>query len=219
MRGERLHLQSVSTEGLQPSASRLRSDDAAGAAADLDAMARMARGDQAALAHLYDRHATAVYSLALRVVRRQEDAEDVTQQVFTQAWRSSARYDQSRGVVAAWLLMMARSRAIDCLRRRNPARDGISDDERLAAIPDPGPSVEYVVATNEQVERVRTAIDALPAEQRLAVELAYYDGLTQSEIAARTATPLGTVKTRVRSALQTLRTAVAAVSSPLAGHS
>lgn len=198
----------------------MRTDDAGGAAvADLDAVARMARGDQAALADLYDRHSTAVYSLALRVVRRQEDAEDVTQQVFTQAWRTSARYDQSRGVVAAWLLMMARSRAIDCLRRRNPARDGISDDERLAAIPDPGPSVEHVVATSEQVERVRTAIDALPADQRLAVELAYYDGLTQSEIAARTDTPLGTVKTRVRSALQTLRAAVAAMSGPVGGHS
>ncbi len=194
-------------------------DDAGGAAADLDAVARMAGGNQAGLADLYDRHSTAVYSLALRVVRRQEDAEDVTQQVFTQAWRSSARYDPSRGVVAAWLLMMTRSRAIDCLRRRNPARDGISDDERLAAIPDPGPSVEHVVATSEQVERVRTAIEALPADQRVAVELAYYDGLTQSEIAARTDTPLGTVKTRVRSALQTLRAAVAAVSGPVGGHS
>jgi RNA polymerase sigma-70 factor, ECF subfamily len=197
----------------------MRTDDAAGAAADLDAVARMARGDQGALADLYDRHATAVYSLALRVVRRQEDAEDVTQQVFTQAWQSSARYDASRGVVAAWLLMMARSRAIDCLRRRNPARDGISDDDRLAAIPDPGPTVEHVVATSEQVERVRTAIEALPADQRTAVELAYYDGLTQSEIAARTATPLGTVKTRVRSALQALRAAVAAVGGPVGGHS
>ena len=189
------------------------------AAADLDAVARMARGDQGALADLYDRHATAVYSLALRVVRRQEDAEDVTQQVFTQAWQSSARYDASRGVVAAWLLMMARSRAIDCLRRRNPARDGLSDDDRLAAIPDPGPTVEHVVATSEQVERVRTAIEALPADQRTAVELAYYDGLTQSEIAARTATPLGTVKTRVRSALHALRAAVAAVGGPVGGHS
>lgn len=176
----------------------------------------MAAGDQSGLADLYDRHATAVYSLAMRILRRQEDAEDVTQQVFTQAWRSSARYDPSRGVVAAWLLMMARSRAIDCLRRRNPARDGISDEVRLAAIPDPEPSVEHVVATGEQVERVQLAIAALPSEQRLVVELAYYDGLTQSEIAARTSTPLGTVKTRVRSALQTLRAAVAAV-SPAAG--
>lgn len=197
----------------------MRTDDPAGVAADVDALARMARGDESGLGELYDRHATPVYSLALRIVRRPEDAEDVTQQVFTQAWRTSARFDASRGVVAAWLLMMARSRAIDCLRRRNPARDGISDDDRLAAIPDPEPSVEYVVATREQVERVQVAIEALPAEQRLAVELAYYDGLTQSEIAERTSTPLGTVKTRVRSALQTLRSAVAVARGAAGGQS
>ena len=102
----------------------------------------MARGDESALAELYDRHATAGLLAGAARGQASGDAEDVTQQVFTQAWRSSARYDASRGVVAAWLLMMARSRAIDCLRRRNPARDGISDDRRLAAIPDPGPSVE-----------------------------------------------------------------------------
>lgn len=197
----------------------MRTDDPEGVAADAEALARMARGDESALAVLYDRHATPVYSLALRIVRRPEDAEDVTQQVFTQAWRTSARFDASRGAVAAWLLMMARSRAIDCLRRRNPARDGISDDERLAAIPDPEPSVEYVVATREQVERVQVAIDALPAEQRVAVELAYYDGLTQSEIAERTSTPLGTVKTRVRSALHTLRSAVAVARGAAGGQS
>jgi RNA polymerase sigma-70 factor, ECF subfamily len=209
----------VSSDGLPLTASRVRTDEADGIAADHDAIARMARGDESGLAELYDRHATPVYSLALRIVRRPEDAEDVTQQVFTQAWRTSARFDASRGVVAAWLLMMARSRAIDCLRRRNPARDGISDDAHLAAIPAPEPSVEYVVATRDEVERVQAAIDALPADQRVAVELAYYDGLTQSEIAERTSTPLGTVKTRVRSALQTLRAAVAAVPPPGGGQS
>ena len=197
----------------------MRTDDPEGVAADVAALARMARGDESGLAELYDRHATPVYSLALRIVRRPEDAEDVTQQVFTQAWRTSARFDQSRGVVAAWLLMIARSRAIDCLRRRNPARDGISDDARLAAIPDPELSVEYVVATRDEIERVQVAIDALPAEQRVAVELAYYDGLTQSEIAERTSTPLGTVKTRVRSALQTLRSAVAVARGTAGGQS
>lgn len=196
-----------------PQASRLRGDGD-NAAADLQVLARMARGDEAALADLYDRHSTAVYSLALRVVRRPEDAEDVMQQVFTQAWRTSARFDAARGAVAAWLLMMARTRAIDCLRRRNPTRDGISDEARIEAIPAPDPSVEYVVATRQQVDRVKQAIDRLPDDQRVAVELAYYDGLTQTEIAARTSTPLGTVKTRVRSALQALRNAVLVVSTP-----
>lgn len=173
--------------------------------ADLDTVARMAAGDESALATLYDRHATPVYSLALRITRRPEDAEDVTQQVFTQAWRTAARHDRARGAVAAWLLMMARSRAIDCLRRRDPARDGTADDSQLAAIPDPEPSVEYVVATRQQVEQVNMAMAALPDEQRRALELAYYEGLTQREIASRTSTPLGTVKTRVRTALMSLR--------------
>lgn len=197
----------MSSEGPLASPSKADEPDAA---ADRQILGRMAAGDESALAALYDRHATPVYSLALRIVRRPEDAEDVVQQVFTQAWRSSGRYDAARGVVAAWLLMMARTRALDFLRRRNPARAGVSDDAGLAAIPDPEPSVEYAVATREQVERVRSAIDALPDEQRLAVELAYYDGLTQTEIAARTAAPLGTVKTRVRTALQALRAAMAA---------
>lgn len=191
---------------------RVRGGDGDGAV-DALSLTRMAAGDESALAELYDRHSTAIYSLALRIVRRPEDAEDVVQQVFTQAWRTSTRFDATRGVVAAWLLMMARTRAIDCLRRRTPTRDAISDDDRLAAIPDPDPSVESVVATKEQVERVKTAIERLPEEQRVAVELAYYDGLTQTEIAARTSAPLGTVKTRVRSALQTLRLAVATVSA------
>ena len=188
-------------------------------AADLDAVARMGTGDPSALATLYDRHATAVYSLALRITRRPEDAEDVTQQVFTQAWRTAARFDRSRGAVAAWLLMMARSRAIDCLRRRTPARVGTADDSQLAAIPDPEPSVEYVVATRQQVERVSTAMAALPDEQRRALELAYYEGLTQREIASRTSTPLGTVKTRVRTALMSLRAVITGQDSPAGDRS
>lgn len=193
---------------LQSAAGR-RADDAATNATDLAALGRMAGGEHAALGDIYDRHATAIYSLALRIVRRPEDAEDVTQQVFTQAWRTAARYDQGRGAVAAWLLMMARSRAIDCLRRRDAARSDDGNDSQLAAIPDPGPSVEQVVATREQVEHARVALGALSPEQRQAIELAYYSGLTHSEIAEQTSTPLGTVKTRVRSALQTLRAAMA----------
>ncbi len=199
----------VSGPEFQSAAAGRRADDAAINAADLAALGRMAAGDQTALADIYDRHATSIYSLALRIVRRPEDAEDVTQQVFMQAWRTAARYDHSRGAVAAWLLMMARSRAIDCLRRRAAARSDEANDAQLAAIPDPGPSVEYVVATREQTEHARTALDRLSPEQRQAIELAYYGGLTHSEIAQQTATPLGTVKTRVRSGLQTLRAALA----------
>lgn len=177
--------------------------------ADCRAVERAAAGDHAGLAELYDRHATAVYSLALRIVRRPEDAEDVAQQVFSQVWHTAATYDRSRGVVAAWLLMMARSRAIDCLRRRDSTRGDGAGDAQLAAIPDPGPSVEHVVATREQLQHARVALDGLPEPQRETLELAYYAGLTHSEISERTATPLGTVKTRLRSALQALRAAMA----------
>jgi len=198
----------VSGPEFQSAAGR-RADDDAINAADLAAFGRIAGGDHAALADIYDRHARGIYSLALRIVRRPEDAEDVTQQVFTQAWRTAARYDRTRGAVAAWLLMMARSRAIDCLRRRDAARSDDANDSQLVAIPDPGPSVEHVVATREQIEHARTALNGLSPEQRQAIELAYYGGLTHSEIAQQTSTPLGTVKTRVRSALQTLRAALA----------
>lgn len=177
---------------------------------DSDAIERMQRGESEGLAQLYDRHATAVYSLALRIVRRPADAEDVTQDVFTQAWRSAARFDLGRGAPAAWLLMMARSRAIDCLRRR---RDGVpvagDGDITGVHIPDPSPSVEWRAATEEQVRLAQAAIEQLPAEQRTVVELAYYDGLTQSEIASRLASPLGTVKTRVRLGLKALRDTLA----------
>ena len=182
--------------------------------ADLDALARMAAGDASALAALYDRHATAIYSLAFRITRRQDDAEDVTQQVLTHAWRTAAGHDRTRGAVAAWLLMMARSRAIDCLRRRDPARGGTADDSQPAAIPDPRRGVAYVVATREQVERVSEAIAALPDEQRRTLQLTYCEGLTQREIASRTSTPLGTVKTRVRTALMSLRIVITGHSRP-----
>ncbi|HXG87777.1 MAG TPA: sigma-70 family RNA polymerase sigma factor [Vicinamibacterales bacterium] len=179
------------------------------AATDRAVVERMAAGDPDALASLYDRHATAVYSLALRIVGAPSDAEDVTQEVFTQAWRTAARFDGTRGEVAAWLLMMSRSRALDALRsrRRRPAPS--LDEDAAAAIPDPSPSVEYIVATHQQVAGAQVALDRLPAEQRKALELAYYEGLTHVEIAERTSSPLGTVKTRIRTALASVRTALA----------
>lgn len=201
----------------RPDTAARRFPAGADALTDLQAMARMARGEESALAELYDRHATAVYSLARRIVRHPEDAEDVTQQVFAQAWRTSARYDASRGAVAAWLLVMARTRAIDCVRRGSAARDVVTGDDWLADVADPEPDVEHLAATREQVDRVKVAMEGLPEEQRVAVELAYYQGLTQTEIAAHTATPLGTVKTRVRNALIALRAAVAPMNAAAGG--
>lgn len=177
---------------------------------DLSAVALMARQEASGLEALYDRYSTAVYSLALRIVRDTSDAEDVAQEVFAQAWTQAARYDTARGAVPAWLLMMARSRALDRLRRRRAALKPGPGDDALADIPDPAPSVETTVAADEQARTARAALAGLPATERAALELAYFEGLTHVEIAARTATPLGTVKTRIRMALRRVRETMAA---------
>ena len=184
---------------------------------DVQAIARIAAGDAAGLEALYDRYSTLVYSLALRIVRNTGDAEDITQEVFAQLWAHASRFDPSRGAVGAWLSVIARSRALDRLRRQAGARS-TTGPEALTAIPDPAPSVEVVAASAEQVAAAREALAVLPSEQRTALELAYYEGLTQAEIAERTATPLGTVKTRIRTGLQRIRDAMSARSAPARGE-
>lgn len=171
----------------------------------------MARGDGSALAELYDRHGRAVYALAVRVLGDPADAEDLVQDVFALAWKNAAKYDPARGAVAAWLLITTRTRAIDRLRSRRvrPQSAGGDDDgRRLAAIPDASPSVDTIVASADSAARVRTALASLPEDQRAAIELAYFQGLSHSEIAERTTTPLGTIKTRIRAGLQRLRRAL-----------
>jgi RNA polymerase sigma-70 factor (ECF subfamily) len=183
-------------------------DDRAADRADLD---RIARGDHEGLAALYDRHARPVYSLALRILQDQGDAEDIVQEVFSQAWRQAARYDASRGAVAAWLLTLARSRAIDRLRARRARPERAPDDRRAATAVDPRVLPDLLILSAEQVGLVRAALDALPVLQRVAIELAYYEGLTHVEIAERLEQPLGTVKTRIRLALGKLRDALAGI--------
>ena len=174
---------------------------------DVALVARAAAGDGAALAALYDTHARAVYSLALRVVGSEADAEDVLQEVFAQAWRQAQRYDTIRGTVAAWLLTMARTRAIDRLRARRarPDTDAVSSDEAWLALAAPGVDPGDALAAARDAERVRHALQELPMLQRLAIELAYFEGLTQREIAERLEQPLGTIKTRIRLGLLKLR--------------
>ena len=171
---------------------------------------RMAQGDGTALAELYDRHGRIVFSLAMRILSDHGEAEDLTQDVFALAWRNAARYDPSRGVVAAWLLVTTRTRAIDRLRGRRVRPGAATEDDvrRLDAIPDAAPSVEMIVADRQMAGRVRDALDVLPADQRLALELAYFEGLSHSEIGERTGTPLGTIKTRIRTGLTRLRQAI-----------
>jgi RNA polymerase sigma-70 factor (ECF subfamily) len=176
--------------------------------ADQAALARMARGDSSALAELYDRTSRLVFSLALRILRNREDAEDVVQDVYAQAWAQAGRYDTSRGAVAAWLLTMTRSRAIDRLRSRQ-ARPETASEARAEDVADSAARQDLQLLSAEQVERLRGALSQLPAAQRAALELAYYEGLTHAEIAERLSEPLGTVKTRIRQAVITLRESLA----------
>ena len=176
---------------------------------DRAAFDRMARGDQDALGEIYDRHGRLVYSLAFRIVGDQSDAEDVVQEVFSQAWRQAARYDASRGSVLGWLLTLTRSRAIDRLRGRRSRPQPSSDDRVLNAIPDPAAPADVQVASSAQAAEIRAAIDGLSVLQRVAIELAFYEGLTHAEIAERLELPLGTVKTRIRQGLLKLRDSLA----------
>jgi len=178
-------------------------------AKDEAALDRMRRGDAEALAELYDRHARPVYSLALRVLQDEGDAEDIVQDVFSQAWRQAARFDSARGNVAAWLLTIARSRAIDRLRARRARPDRGAELPPLPEIADAAPAADLQLLAAEQVARIRGALAALPLLQRVAIELAYYEGLTHTEIAERLEQPLGTVKTRIRLAMTKLREALA----------
>ena len=175
---------------------------------DAPALARILNGDASGLELLYDRHSTAIYSLALRIVRDVGEAEDVTQEVFGQVWQQARRFDATRGSVAAWVLMITRSRALDRLRRKHAVLKPGPADDMLAEIPDPMPSVDLVAANNQEARAARGALAQLPPAERTAIELAYYEGLTQSEIAERTGMPLGTVKTRIRNALRRVREAM-----------
>jgi RNA polymerase sigma-70 factor, ECF subfamily len=174
------------------------------AAADREAVGRMVDGDMEGLTALYDRHGRLVYSLALRIVRDAGEAEDVTQEVFVQVWRQPHRFETDRGSVVAWLLTMTRARAIDLLRRRRvrpkPAADPVVDEA-----PDDGPRQDVQLELTERASTIRAALDTLPFVQRLVIELAFFDGLTHTEIAEQLEVPLGTVKTRVRQGLLRLK--------------
>ena len=173
--------------------------------ADQSALGRITRGDHGALAELYDRHARLVFSLALRILQNRADAEDVVQEVFTQVWSQAARYDTARGAVAAWMLMMARSRALDRLRARSLRPETVSEPRVVEEVADANARQDLQLLSAEQVESLQGALNALPVAQRVALELAYYEGLTHAEIADRLSEPLGTVKTRIRQAVIKLR--------------
>jgi RNA polymerase sigma-70 factor (ECF subfamily) len=168
---------------------------------DLLLLSRVKEGDAEALASLYERYARVVYSVALRVLRDPSSAEDVLQEIFMQIWRNPGAFSVDRGSLGGWLAIIARNRSIDLQRRKRPS-DSV-DDVVLASSFD-------LAATSEKnimLERAMGWIGQLPDEQQQMLQLAFFDGLSHSEIAERTGSPLGTIKTRIRRALSTLRKA------------
>src|SRR5271156_488984 len=168
---------------------------------DASLLQRVREGNQSAMAEIFDRYGRAVYSVALRILKDTGHAEDVMQEIFFQVWRNSDSFVQGRGSLGAWLVVVARNRSIDLLRRRKPT-DSV-DDIVLPSRCNLASEAEH----NALLEKVQKVMKDLPAEQQKSMELAFFEGLSHSEIAEKTGDPLGTVKTRIRLALITLRKA------------
>jgi RNA polymerase sigma-70 factor (ECF subfamily) len=166
---------------------------------------KMAEGDQSALSVLYDKTSRLVFGLVLRIVSDSSTAEEVTLDVFSQVWNQAGTYASHRGAPMAWLLMIARSRAIDRLRSGKQEQQRKEPLETAGATAASGDSPEEESVLSEQRTIVRSALKSLSAEQREVIELAYYQGLSHSEIAAQLGQPLGTVKTRTRLGMMKLR--------------
>lgn len=162
----------------------------------------VAEGSQDAMAAVYDRYSRIVYCIALRVLREPGLAEDVMQEVLLQVWKRPQSFVSQRGNLGAWLSVVTRNRSIDVLRKRSPL-------EPLDDMPLPDPR-DMVLASEQNwlMDKVRVAIDSLPEEQQDPLELAYFHGLSHTEIAEKTGSPLGTVKTRIRAGLMTIRKAM-----------
>ena len=181
-----------------------RAADGASGEADGTLLDRVRRGDEAAMAVLFDRYSKIVYSVSLRVLREPASAEDVLQEIFMQVWRNPGSFLETKGSLGGWLAVVARNRAIDALRRRKPT-DQVEEVALASSF-----NLAEEAERNNMMERARAAIVLLPTEQRKTLEMAFFDGLTHTEIAEMTGDPLGTVKTRIRSALLTLRKAFGA---------
>lgn len=180
--------------------------------ADIEVLHAIARGDEGALACLYDQYRVILFGLLVRILNSREEAEDVLQEVFLQIWRRAADYDETRGKPFTWLVTLTRSRAIDRLRvlgaRQRLATSAAQDqpEEASDALKD--------TFRSEQREIVQRALADLPHDQRHTLHLAYFEGLTQSEIAAKLNAPLGTVKTRMRAGMTKLRLVLGNQSEP-----
>jgi len=170
---------------------------------DAEIIARIYSGDEDAMALLYDRYSNVVYAVALRVLSDGSAAEDILQDVFMQLWRNPQAFNASRGSLATWLAVIARNRAIDQLRKRRP------EVEAAETVISVAPELESTAERKLAIEKVRAVLAGMSAEQRAALEMAFFEGLTHVEIAGKTGQPLGTVKTRIRSGLLAVRKAFA----------
>lgn len=179
-------------------------------------IAQTAQGDQAALATLYDRTSPHVFGLVLKILNNREAAEEVTLDVYTQVWRQAHAYDRTRGAPGAWLMMLARTRAIDRFRAGAVERGRIESLDAATFFASDDETPEQDVEGQERRRYVQQALEVLTAEQRQAITLAYFYGLSQSEIAERLQLPLGTVKTRIRLGMIKLREALAPYEDGLA---
>ncbi len=177
-------------------------------AADDSLVAGLVAGREAALRELYGRYGAMLHALAYRILGDREDAEEIVMSAFTQAWHGAGSYRADRGSVGAWLVTLARSRAIDLRRSRERHTRAVGRatvGHEPPAMGRPTPDTDARALAGERRAQVLAALSALPDAQRTCIELAYFDGLTQTEIAAQLAEPLGTVKTRMRTAMEKLR--------------
>ena len=173
---------------------------------DVALIRRMVDADETALGALYDRWVRSLYSLVLHLLKDPDEAEDVVEETFWQAWRKASSYEPSKGAVSTWLLTIGRRKALDRIRaKKRHKEDPIGRDRTFADLPSPALDPSQDMEGSELREHVRAALKELPSEQREVLELGYFNGMSQTEIADATGQPLGTVKTRMRLAMQKLR--------------
>lgn len=178
---------------------------------DASLLDRIAQRDQTALSQLYDRYARTIYGMAYKSIGSVEESEEVVLDVFAQVWRIAERFDRAKGKADTWLFVLARSRILDRLRKLQRNCPSFSMESETGEIQLAASSVEPIeeVAIRERRDRILSALQLLPPEQCLVIELAYYGGLSQSQIAEKLGISLGTVKTRIRLGLNKLKNAIA----------
>jgi RNA polymerase sigma-70 factor (ECF subfamily) len=181
------------------------SDAAAALAADVETVRSVARGDEDSFRHLFRRYAPHANALALRILRQPFLADEAVQDAFLGVWNGAAGYDPRRGSVRSWIMSMVHNRAVDLVRREESQRRRADAAEPVIVVEDPAEDVVRRVGVGEDRERVRSALDALPEEQRRVIELMYFGAMTQSAIAELLAIPLGTVKSRTLLGMRRLR--------------